>query len=39
MGNEDLFALEEMAMYGVKGLSAYLYHAEMLRDYDKSCYS
>lgn len=39
MGNEDLFGLEELAVYGVKGLAAYLYHSEKLRDTNNSCYS
>jgi len=39
IGNEDLFGLVEMAMYGIKGLSAYLFHAETLRNRYPECYT
>lgn len=37
--DENLFALLELCMYGYKGLVAYFYHAEELRNFDKSIYT
>lgn len=39
LGNDDLFGLLEMAIYGMKGISAYLYHAEVLRAEKKEAYT
>ncbi len=34
--NEDLRSLKELLTYGIKGISAYLYHANMAGFYDKA---
>lgn len=39
VGNEDLFGVLEMAIYGMKGVCAYLYHAEHLKKQSPTAYS
>lgn len=39
IGDENLFGLIELCMYGIKGLAAYYYHAEELRKLNPNTYS
>lgn len=38
MGNDDLFGLLELCVYGIKGAAAYFFHAEHLRAEKKDTY-